>query len=252
MYSIWTSTHDTQGTIPFISIKLMWLTPPSTCLTSRPIHDAVHDMESIFWVLLYICLTREANKDGIHRHELQPNSAEKDKRLLKLVCDLFDKGKTQTRIDCLEDPTALEVILKSVHPYFEHLKPLLSKLRWVLHLAHKYKGVEHYNIHSVVLAILEDTIAALKEHRNDQEVLEAKKNRRKQWMKWRVIRQVPDVDEESDRPSNIGGYSPFSDATDANPPLNAIPIKPLAPITPPPKSKKRKGDPAQPVRRQRS
>ena len=206
-------------------------------------------MESIFWVLLYICLTREANNDGIRRHELRPNSAEKNRPLLNLVCDLFEKGSTKSRSLCFRMAASLEGVLKNVHPYFDCLRPLLLKLRRALYLGHKYKGVEHYNIHRVVLAILEDTIAELKEHRNDQEILEAKKNRRKQWMKWRAVRQVPDVDEESDRPSNIGGYSPFSDATDANPPLNAIPNKPLAPITPPPKSKKRKGDPAHPVRR---
>jgi hypothetical protein len=169
-------------------------------------------MESVLWVLLYICLTREANEDGIRRRELQPNSAKKNNRLLTVLCEIFDKGNTETRIDCFDLPAAFEEVLKDVHTYFDCLKPLLLKLRWVLYLAHKYEGVEHYNIHSIVLAILEETIAELKQHRNDQEIVKAKENRRKKWMKWRAVSQIPDADEGSERPSNIGGHSPISEA----------------------------------------
>ena len=69
------------------------------------------------------------------------------------------------------------------------------------YLGRLHEGVECYNIHSVILAILEDTIVELKEHRNDQEI---KENHRKQW---KALRQVPDVDEGSGRPSNIGESS---------------------------------------------
>ena len=180
--------------------------------TPRPIHDAVHDMESVLWVLLYVCLTREANEDGIRRRELRPNNAEKNDRLLTLLCEIFDRGNTESRINCLDVPAAFEEVLKDVHSYFDCLKPLLLKLRWVLYLAHKYKGIERYNIHSIVLAIFEETIAELKQHRNDQEILKAKENRRKKWIKWRAVPQVPDANEGSERPSNIGGYSPISEA----------------------------------------
>ena len=186
--------------------------------TPRPIHDAVHDMESVLWVLLYICLTQEANEDGMRRRELRPNSAEKNDHLLAILCDIFDNGNTETRINCLEEPTVFEKVLGDVHSYFDCLKPLLLKLRWVLYLAHKYEGVEHYNIHSIVLAILEETITELKQHRNDQEIFKAKENRRRKWMKWRAALQVPDADEGFERPSNIGGYSPISEAKN-----NAIP-----------------------------
>ena len=217
VFYIWTCTDDTQGTIPFISVELLNSTPFNHSF-DHPIHNAVHDMESILWVLLYICLTREANEGGIRRHELQPDNAEKNKRLLKLICDLFEKGNASSRTTCLRVPKHFEEILEYVHTYFNCLKPLLLKLRWVLYLAHKYEGVEHYNIHSIVLSILEETISGLKQHRNYREIVEAKENRRKKWMKWRVVPQVADANEGSERPSNMGGYSPISEAkNNANP-----------------------------------
>ena len=221
MCYIGTCTDGTQGTIPFISIKLMRFTAPLIDGTPRPVHNAVHDMESVLWVLLYTCLTREANNDGIRRSELLPNSAQKNEQLLNIICEIFDKGNTETRINCLHEPAVFGGVLKKIHPYFDCLKPLLLKLRWVLYLAHKYEGIEHYNIHSIVLAILEETIAELKPHRNEEEVVKAKKNRRNKWMKWRALTQVPDGDEGSERPSNIGGYSPISEAKNDSLPSNS-------------------------------
>ena len=215
MYSIWTLTDDTQGTIPFISVELLYSGTPLNPRIDHPTHNAVHDMESILWVLLYICLTREANEGGIRRHELQPNNPDKNKTLLQLICDLFEKSNATSRTTCLRVPNHFEEILKNIHPYFHCLKPLLLKLRWVLYLAHRHEGIEHYNIHSIVLAIFEETIAELKQHRNDQEITKLKENRRKKWMKWRVVPQVPDEDEGSERPSNMGGYSPLSEAKNA-------------------------------------
>ena len=214
MYSIWTCTDDPQGTIPFISVELLYFTPLNPTI-DYPIHNAVHDMESILWVLLYICLTREANEGGIRRHELQPNSPDKDRPLLQLICDLFEKDNAKLRTTCLRVPKHFEGILENVHSYFHCLKPLLLKLRWVLYLAHRHEGIEHYNIHSIVLAIFEASIAKLKQHRNDREIVEAKEKRRKQWMKWRAVPQVPDADEESERPSDMGGYSPVSETKKA-------------------------------------
>ena len=36
-------------------------------------HDAVHDMESFFWVIVYLCLTRQSGGD-IRREELIPSN----------------------------------------------------------------------------------------------------------------------------------------------------------------------------------
>ena len=123
-----------------------------------------------------------------------------------LIHDLFEQGDVNNRSHCLTAQTYFETILANIHPYFNCPKHLLSKLRWALYLGHLHDGVEHYSIHSVILTILEDIVVELQEHRNDQEIVEAKGNRRK---KWKALRQVPDG---SSHPSNIGRSSLVSEA----------------------------------------
>lgn len=179
--------------MPYISVDLMRLWCFNPKKVDGPIHNAVHDMESLFWVLLYICLT-QAGTQSTRRYELLPNANATKNDLTMLVHDLFEKGDVGKRSYCLTLQRYFEAILANIHPYFNCLKNLLSKLRWALYLGHLYDGVEHYNIHSVILAILEEAIVELKKYRNDQEIAEAKENRRK---KWKALRQVPDADEGS-------------------------------------------------------
>ena len=96
----------------------------------------------------------------------------------------------------------------------------------------------YYNIHSVILTILEDTIVELQEHRSDQEIVEAKGNRRK---KWKALRQVPDADEGSSRRSNIGSSLLVSEAQPDQPNMAAI-NRPDSPPLAPRKSKRLKGE----------
>jgi hypothetical protein len=177
----------------------------------RPVHNAVHDMESLLWVLLYICLTREGNK-GSRRPELH----EEDSDLAVQVRELFEQENAQKKSDCLEAPDEFEQVLLSVHSYFDCLKPLLSKLRYTLYLGHSYESIEHYNIHSIVLALLNETIAKLKRNQDDSVAFEAKQKRRKDWAEQRsVVMQITDVDgqkEGLDHLPNPGGYSPVSKA----------------------------------------
>lgn len=55
------------------------------------VHHAVHDMESFFWVLLYLCLTRKG-PGGARRDELdhQETPDEDTRRLWRVVYCLFD------------------------------------------------------------------------------------------------------------------------------------------------------------------
>ena len=153
-------------------------------------------------------LLRRALK--VHRRcEPPPNANATKNDLTGLIHDLFEQGDVNDRSHCLTVQTYFETILANIHPYFNCLKHLLSKLRWDLYLGHLHEGVEHYNIHSAILTILEDTIVELQEHRSDQEIVEAKGNRRK---KWKALRQVPDADEGSSHPSNIGRSSLVSEA----------------------------------------
>lgn len=202
----------------------------------RPVHNAVHDMESLLWVLLYICLTREGDKGG-RRPELHEESD-----LAMQVRELFEQENAQKKSDCLEAPDEFEQILLSVHSYFDCLKPLLSKLRYTLYLGHLYDGIEHYNIHSIILALLNETIAKLKQNRNDSVAFEAKQKRRKDWAERRsVLMQITDADGQKEGPDHLpnpGGYSPVS-KTQSDLSLPAIPnFAPLDSPSPAPKKKR--------------
>ena len=219
----------------------------SSCINvdvPKPVHNAIHDMESLLWVFIYICLTRDGKNGVTCRQELQPVPGV-DNHLTKLVRTLFEQGNAKERLQCLKTPANFEDILKHVHPYFNCLKPLLLKLRWALYFAHRYEGVEHYSIHKVILSILDETIAELRQERNDMQsdVLEAKRKRRDDWGKRRFVsRQISDTNgekEESDHLPNPGGYSPVSQAQ-SDLPLPAIPNIPPDSPSPAPKRKRSK------------
>ena len=97
-------------------------------------HTAIHDMESFFWVLLYICLTR-CGPGGYRRKELSngwPLNTMEDKRLASVVSRLFGGDRPTLRVNknlLFDQQEDLELhILPSIHPYFEPLKPLI--LNW--------------------------------------------------------------------------------------------------------------------------
>ena len=211
----------------------------------KPVHNAVHDMESLLWVLVYICLTRNGKNGFTCRPELQPGpGVEND--LTKLVRTLFEQGDAKEKLRCLKNPDFFKnIVLKHVHPYFICLEPLLLKLRSALYFAHRYEGVEHYNIHKVILSILDETVVELGQERSDtkSDVLEAKRKRRDDWGKRRFVsRQISDTNGgkgESDHLPNPGGYSPVSQAQ-SDLPLLAIPNMPPDSPSPAPKRKRSK------------
>ena len=97
-------------------------------------HTAIHDMESFFWVLLFICLTR-CGPGGHRRKELSngwPLNTVEDKQLASVVFCLFQGDQLTLRVNknqLLNQREDLEqFILPSIHPYFEPLKPLI--LNW--------------------------------------------------------------------------------------------------------------------------
>jgi len=201
-------------------------------------------MESLLWVLVYICLTRDGKNGVMCRQELKPAPG-MENDLTKLVRILFEQRDAKQRLHCLKTPAFFENILKYVHPYFNCLKPLLLKLRWALYFAHRYEGVEHYNIHKVTLSIFDETVVELRQERNNttSDVLEAKRKRRDDWGKRRFVSgQFSDANGEmgeSDHLPNPGGYSPVSKAQ-SDSPFPVIPsILPDSP-SPAPKRKRSK------------
>src|ERR1700684_2514021 len=64
--------HLPKGTIQFMSAEVMLSKNIAQSFRIEPFtHNAIHDLESFFWVLVYICLTRNG-PGGKRRPELMP------------------------------------------------------------------------------------------------------------------------------------------------------------------------------------
>lgn len=131
-------------------------------------HHAVHDIESFFWVLLYICLTRKG-PGGARRDELNHNEApdEATKQLWHVIYCLFDSApdtlSQNKRVLFTQKKLLDKVILPAVHPYFGDLHDLIKKWYELLQQAHKFHFIERDTIHDQTLKLIEGTIAELEE-----------------------------------------------------------------------------------------
>ena len=123
-------------------------------------HDAVHDLESFFWVLVHICITRQG-PGGVRREELEQKNQEKEEynALRRVVHCLFDSDMNMMAANKKElflHPDDLEeYILNNFHGYFQQLKGPVKEWFHLLLLAHQFHAFEYYDIHDMVLEILE-------------------------------------------------------------------------------------------------
>lgn len=130
------------------------------------VHNAIHDLESFFWVLLYLC---HDGPGGGRRGELSSDDllTAETKPLYAAVYCLFDSEDDQVLYDNKQDlfdkPEELRtIILKSIHPYFEPLKDLIS--RWWATLRFGNITYDDYvagSIHDRILAVLEDELGKI-------------------------------------------------------------------------------------------
>ncbi|EIN05127.1 hypothetical protein PUNSTDRAFT_137811 [Punctularia strigosozonata HHB-11173 SS5] len=129
------------------------------------IHGVIHDIESFFWVLVYLCLTRTG--EGRLRPELLQDPPEDDttNRILHtIVYYLFDMSDDDVvksnKTDFFQQPGQMnEYIIASFHPDMACLKPLM--LRWWDLLVFTYRTYNHLTsgvIHSQVLKLFDDTL----------------------------------------------------------------------------------------------
>ncbi|KIJ42356.1 hypothetical protein M422DRAFT_31327 [Sphaerobolus stellatus SS14] len=140
------------GTYPYMSHQI---------ISGKAAHDAIHDIESFWWILIHLALTREG--PGKRREE---RSAELDivieeyfdgsvSQLTKAKTGIFDqyRGDQTTQIGLLEDQ-----LLKNFHPFFEPVKDLIREWRELLRLGFAFKGHEYHDIHKRTLDLLQATI----------------------------------------------------------------------------------------------
>jgi hypothetical protein len=123
-------------------------------------HDAVHDLESFFWVLNHICVTRKG-PGGVRREELEEkNQGNEDYNgLLRVVFFLFDsetKTMASNKREIFKHHDEFEkFVLDNFHAYFLPLQDVVREWYHLLILAHKFHAYEYVNIHDMVLEILD-------------------------------------------------------------------------------------------------
>lgn len=133
--------------------------------TGIVLHCAIHDLESFFWVLLFLCLTQECSGERL-RDELGPNASDNNNRDLagKLNAVLwcyFDsddaRSLAENKLTLFHQPSLLEAdITPCFHPYFESLKPLVVELWNNIRFGFKtYDLVGPSIIHRLVLDVIE-------------------------------------------------------------------------------------------------
>ncbi|KXN80671.1 hypothetical protein AN958_08514 [Leucoagaricus sp. SymC.cos] len=115
-------------------------------------HTAIHDVESLFWVLVYIALCFQG--PGAEERDIKEESLRDYIRLL------FNDESSRNRKKNIFDKTAkFEELLSHFHSYFEDLKVLVREWRSILNLAYGFQeGMEFNYPHSIVRKRIENTL----------------------------------------------------------------------------------------------
>jgi serine/threonine protein kinase len=106
-----------QGTAPFMAIQLLMK-------KSKMRHASHHDLESLFFVLIYICTNLSGPGTIRTREELQLHSSIPVSAWFKTSYSLRQVGIAKAGAFCQFEDN----ILKPFAPYFEDLKPCILKL----------------------------------------------------------------------------------------------------------------------------
>ncbi|KAG6871966.1 hypothetical protein C0995_014424, partial [Termitomyces sp. Mi166 len=159
--------HGPTGTLPYMSGDVI----AGRCLhvpagfDEAPdfVHEAIHDVESLLWVLVCLCLTRKGPGLGMRREEeLDKESPVYNEELRCIVKKLFegpDEELEETKISLHHQWTSFEEeVVVHFHPYFKPLKPYVLKWWNTLILGYRFRGEEFYNIHDYILRILNEAI----------------------------------------------------------------------------------------------
>ena len=125
-------------------------------------HDAIHDIESLFWVIVYLALIRKGPGEDAVRDEL----IQVGTPVTNLVIGLFHaNGLFERKADVIFMSMQLErEILPHFHPFFEPLKPMVLAIRRKLALGYRFRAYEYHNIVEYILAILNKTLDDFTKH----------------------------------------------------------------------------------------
>ncbi|KAK7686662.1 hypothetical protein QCA50_010262 [Cerrena zonata] len=205
--SIPSRQYERTGTVPFMSAEVMLGEHQliHQCHEERLTkftHHAVHDVESFFWVLLYICLTRKG-PGGARRDELNhvecPN--EYTKTLRHIILCLFNAewaNVAQNKTKVLKSQELLENnIIPYIHGYFEDVRSLIKKWHALLQRAHRYHLVERDAIHDQSLELIEETLVEVEKKAGEEHELTKKERERRKAEMTRILKTCRDTSKSS-------------------------------------------------------
>ena len=147
--------------------------------TSDWCHDAIHDIESLFWVMTYICLVREGPGKNMLRKELLNGDAE-NRDLQGIIYRYFDISDRHqiffNKQALFKDHKNLDNdILLKFHPYFEPLKTMMIQWWRVMILAYEHRKFEYYTIHDQIIHIIGKAMKELSENQDPGTAVEEKR-----------------------------------------------------------------------------
>ena len=189
-----------------------------TMITSA--HTVIQDIESFFWVLVYLCLTRKG-PGGARRDEFNPDlptaSAEEKSRAARvrgIVMCLFDSPNPlvikTNKLSLFGSPTDFETdIQEHFHPYFNPLKRLLSDWWRLLQITYNtYDDIAQGTLHDAILEFLDEALTELRaagsdtaEERAAHDLMQAEMERRR--LDLARYAAFPDEPEDLPAPSTL-------------------------------------------------
>ncbi|PFH44701.1 hypothetical protein AMATHDRAFT_11122 [Amanita thiersii Skay4041] len=174
------------GTMRYMSWQV--LLQQSVSVTEPFVHEAYHDIESFFWVIVYICITRKG-PGGNRRLELQDEESD----LSKAVDIAFNPDNMQqlgrTRRDYIARGQ-LNVLMKHFHKHFD-LHDLITRWGKLLAFTSAYSGPDRDLIHHHTLRLLDEAISKLTKERSPEEEEIENGKREKRRKLWASKRRFP-------------------------------------------------------------
>ena len=117
-------------------------------LDDNVFHDAVQDLESFFWVLVHMCLTRQG-PGGVRPEELEQKNQEKEeynglRRVIHCFFDSTMNTMAANKLAIFKHSSEFDqYILDNFHGYFQPLRDLVKEWFHLLILAHKFHAFEN-------------------------------------------------------------------------------------------------------------
>ncbi|KAG6884649.1 hypothetical protein C0993_009285 [Termitomyces sp. T159_Od127] len=174
------------GIIPFMSGEVITMESLHTIPgSSYPpfVHEAIHDIKSLLWVLVCLCLIQSGPGIKTRHEELDKNSPLFDPKLQDLIPHLFEGSQKEietTKRGLHRTWTSFEEqVIMHFHPYFDPLKPLVLKWWNTVILGYRYCADKFYNIHSHILCLINKTIDHIKTIPDNDKAKQAELDHRK-------------------------------------------------------------------------